>query len=42
MSRSPNPDLQKKWEQRISAYKASGLTQAKWCEANDISIYLPR
>jgi hypothetical protein len=39
MSKNPNPELRKKWEQRISAYKASGLTQAKWCEANDISIH---
>lgn len=27
------------WEKRVSAYKASGLTQMKWCEENDISIH---
>lgn len=39
MSKRSNPELRKKWEQRISAYKESGLTQVKWCEANDVSIH---
>lgn len=39
MSKSSNPELRKKWEQRISDYKESGLTQTKWCEANDVSIH---
>lgn len=39
MSKRNCPELRKKWEQRISAYKASGLTQAKWCETNEISIH---
>jgi hypothetical protein len=26
-------------EKRIADYKASGQTQAKWCESNDISIH---
>ena len=39
MSKSPNSELRKEWEQRIAAYKESGQTQVKWCEANDISIH---
>src|SRR3954451_8930681 len=39
MSKNPNSELRKEWEQRISTFKASGKTQAKWCESNDISIH---
>lgn len=31
-----NNELRKLWEQRIASYRSSGLTQAKWCEANDL------
>jgi hypothetical protein len=39
MSKSPNLELRKEWERKIADYKASGQTQAKWCESNDISIH---
>lgn len=39
MSKKPNPELRKKWEQRIADYKESGQTQVQWCESNDISIH---
>ena len=39
MSKSPKSELRKEWEKRIADYKASGQTQAKWCESNDISIH---
>ncbi|WP_243293167.1 IS66 family insertion sequence element accessory protein TnpB [Bacillus sp. FJAT-47783] len=39
MAKSPNSELRKEWERRIADYKASGQTQAKWCESNDISIH---
>lgn len=39
MSKSSNLELRMKWEQRIADYKASGLTQVKWCEENHISIH---
>lgn len=32
-------ELRKEWEQRIASYRASGLTQAKWCEANDLKVH---
>jgi hypothetical protein len=31
-------ELRKEWEQRIAVFKASGQTQAKWCEANDLKL----
>lgn len=36
MSRSK---LQKEWEGRIAHYKASGMTQAEWCQHQDLSIH---
>lgn len=39
MTRSPNLELQKEWEQRISDYKESGQSQAKWCEDNGVSYH---
>jgi hypothetical protein len=39
MTKSPNLALRNEWEQRIDDYKSSGQTQAKWCEANGISIH---
>lgn len=32
-------ELRKQWEQRIASYRASGQTQAKWCEANNIVLH---
>jgi len=32
-------DLQKDWELRIADYKASGLTQIKWCEENNLKLH---
>lgn len=34
---SLNLELRKEWEQRINDYKASGQSQAEWCEDNWIS-----
>ncbi|XJZ27107.1 IS66 family insertion sequence element accessory protein TnpA [Bacillota bacterium Lsc_1132] len=31
--------MRKQWEQRIASYRASGLTQAKWCEANNLVLH---
>src|SRR3954469_21485175 len=39
MTKSPNQELRREWEQRIADYKLSGQSQAKWCESNDISIH---
>jgi hypothetical protein len=39
MTKSPNLELRKEWEKRITDCKASGQTQVKWCESNDISIH---
>lgn len=39
MSQRNNPELHKEWERRIALYRASGLTQSKWCEINEISIH---
>ncbi|WP_444860329.1 IS66 family insertion sequence element accessory protein TnpA, partial [Heyndrickxia sporothermodurans] len=39
MSQRNNPELRKEWERRIALFKASGLTQSKWCEINEISIH---
>lgn len=39
MTRSHNLELRKEWEQRISDYIASGQSQAKWCEENEISYH---
>lgn len=36
MSRS---NLQEEWEDRIAHYKASGMTQAEWCQHQDLSIH---
>ncbi|MGG5252531.1 IS66 family insertion sequence element accessory protein TnpA [Neobacillus sp. SM06] len=32
-------ELRHEWEQRIASYRASGLTQAKWCEINDLKVH---
>ncbi len=32
-------ELRKEWELRIAEYRASGLTQTKWCEENDLKIH---
>ncbi|GGJ81527.1 hypothetical protein GCM10008982_33730 [Anoxybacillus voinovskiensis] len=32
-------ELRQEWEQRIAAYRASGLTQATWCERNGVKIH---
>jgi hypothetical protein len=32
-------ELQMEWERRIAIFRASGQTQSKWCQANDVSIH---
>lgn len=32
-------NLQEEWERRIALFKASGMTQAKWCENQNVSIH---
>lgn len=32
-------ELRQEWEQRIASYRASGLTQAKWCEMNGLKVH---
>lgn len=32
-------ELRKEWELRIAEFRASGLTQTKWCEENDLKIH---
>ena len=39
MSKKLNQELHEEWERRIALYRASGLTQSKWCEINEISIH---
>lgn len=39
MAKKQNEKLRKEWEQRIARYKTSGMTQSKWCEANDLSYH---
>jgi hypothetical protein len=39
MSKNPNLELRKEWERRIAVFRASGQTQSKWCEANEISVH---
>lgn len=39
MSKRLNQELHEEWERRIALYRASGLTQSKWCEINEISIH---
>ncbi|MGN8845634.1 IS66 family insertion sequence element accessory protein TnpA [Niallia sp. HCP3S3_B10] len=39
MTKKPNLELRKEWEQRISDYKASGQCRAKWCEDNGVSYH---
>ena len=39
MTKSPNLELRKEWEKRITDCKSSGQTQVKWCESNNISIH---
>ncbi|WP_018665036.1 IS66 family insertion sequence element accessory protein TnpA [Heyndrickxia acidiproducens] len=34
-----NSELRKQWELRIAAFRSSGLTQAKWCEANQLKLH---
>jgi len=34
-----NIDKRKLWTKRIQDYRTSGLTAAKWCEKNEISIH---
>ena len=29
---------QREWSSRVAAYKASGLTMAAWCVANDVTL----
>jgi hypothetical protein len=40
MSKSPNPELHKEWERRIASFRASGMTQENWCEANKLDYHL--
>lgn len=35
----PKTDLHKEWEIRIAEFRSSGLTQAKWCEMNQIKLH---
>lgn len=39
MSKGQNLELRKEWDRRIALYRASGLSQSKWCEINEISIH---
>lgn len=39
MSKNRNLELRKEWERRIAVFRASGLTQTKWCEVNEVSIH---
>lgn len=32
-------ELHKEWAHRISLFKKSEMTQAEWCDANDINIH---
>lgn len=32
-------ELRKEWEHRVASYRASGLTQAKWCEENNLALH---
>lgn len=32
-------DLQMEWEHRVAEFKASGLSQSKWCRENDLSLH---
>ena len=32
-------ELHEEWERRIADYKASGQSQVKWCESNDVSVH---
>lgn len=32
-------DLQIEWEHRVAEFKASGLSQSKWCRENDLSLH---
>ncbi|MBC2695243.1 MAG: hypothetical protein HF982_08220 [Desulfobacteraceae bacterium] len=39
MTKSENKEM---WKQKISAYKKSGLSAVKWCEANEEKIHTLR
>ena len=32
-------ELQIEWERRIAVFKASGQTQSKWCQINNLSLH---
>lgn len=32
-------ELQKEWENRVDEFKASGLSQSRWCRENDLSLH---
>lgn len=32
-------ERRKMWEERVSAYQASGLTQPNWCKEHDINVH---
>jgi hypothetical protein len=32
-------ELRKEWKRLIASYRASGQTQAKWCEANNLKLH---
>lgn len=32
-------ELQMEWERRIAIFKASGQTQSKWCQVNNLSLH---
>ncbi|WP_400245745.1 IS66 family insertion sequence element accessory protein TnpA [Niallia sp. JL1B1071] len=38
MTKKTNLELRKEWEQRIADHKSSGLSQAKWCEENGMTV----
>lgn len=39
MGKKQNEELRKEWKRRVAIYKTSGMTQSKWCEANDLSYH---
>ena len=32
-------ELQEEWERRIALFKASGMSQKKWCQVHHVSIH---
>ncbi len=39
MTATERQEQRKEWEERISTYKASGLSMKAWCAANDVKVH---